>query len=77
MKRYLTRLTALALLTLSALSLTHAQAQNYPNKTIRLIVPTAPGGGYDFVGRVLAEKLTTELGQTMIVENRKVKVSSV
>jgi len=70
MKRYLTRLTALALLTLSALSLTHAQAQNYPNKTIRLIVPTAPGGGYDFVGRVLAEKLTTELGQTMIVENR-------
>ncbi len=47
-----------------------ALAQNYPIKPMRLIVPTAPGGGYDFVGRVLAEKLSAELGQAMVVENR-------
>ncbi len=47
-----------------------AGAQNYPDHPVRIIAPSAPGGGYDFVGRVLADKLTDRLGQTFVVENR-------
>lgn len=45
-------------------------AQAYPNKPIRLIVPTAPGGGTDFMARVLAQKLTERIGATVVVENK-------
>ena len=45
-------------------------AQGYPSKPVRIIVPTAPGGGYDFIGRTLGEKLSHDLGQGFIVENR-------
>ena len=47
-----------------------AFAETWPSKPIRLIVPTAAGGGYDFTGRVLADKLAAELGQPIIVDNR-------
>ena len=47
-----------------------AQAQNYPNKPIRLIVPFAPGGASDFVARILTPRLSAELGQTILVENK-------
>ena len=42
----------------------------YPAKPVRIIVPSAPGGGYDFAGRLLGDKLGAELGQPFIVENR-------
>ncbi|MBC7434734.1 MAG: tripartite tricarboxylate transporter substrate binding protein [Bdellovibrionales bacterium] len=42
----------------------------YPNKSLRLIVPQPPGGGFDFVARVLAERLGRPLGQSVVVENR-------
>ena len=49
---------------------TGASAQNYPSKTVRLIVPFSPGGGTDFFARVVAMKLTQILGQQVIVDNR-------
>jgi tripartite-type tricarboxylate transporter receptor subunit TctC len=46
------------------------EAQTYPNKPIRLIVPFAPGGGTDLTARIVAEALTKSLGQNVIVENK-------
>ena len=45
-------------------------AQSYPNKPVKLIVPFAPGGFTDVVGRILAQKLSASLGQQFIVENK-------
>jgi len=47
-----------------------AWSQAYPNKPLRVIVPQPPGGGFDFVARLLAERLGKALGQSVVVENR-------
>lgn len=60
----------LAALGLVALVAGPAQAQDYPTKTIKLIAPFAPGGSVDIVGRILAQKMTESLGQTVVVENK-------
>lgn len=45
-------------------------AQDYPNRTVRIIVPQPPGGGTDTIARLIADRLSKQLGQTFIVENR-------
>jgi tripartite-type tricarboxylate transporter receptor subunit TctC len=55
---------------LLALALSEAAAQSYPNKPIRLVLPYAPGGIIDYVGRTLAQHLAEPLGQQVVAENR-------
>src|SRR5687768_11287403 len=47
-----------------------AHAQSYPVKTVRIIVPVAPGGGTDPQARLLARKFQESMGQGFVVENR-------
>lgn len=70
----LSRKTFLALsagLSLSLLSASAALAQDkFPSKPVTLIVPQAAGGANDAIARVIAQKLTEQLGQSFVVENR-------
>ncbi len=50
--------------------LTHAAAQPFPAKPLRMVVPTAPSGSADIMGRLAAEHLQKRLGQPVVVENR-------
>jgi tripartite-type tricarboxylate transporter receptor subunit TctC len=52
------------------LAASHAFAQNYPNKAVRLVLPYPPGGGTDVIARPLALRLGEYLGQQVIVDNR-------
>jgi len=47
-----------------------APAQNYPSKPIRVVVPFVAGGAVDLLARIMGQKLTEALGQTVIIENR-------
>ncbi len=59
----------LMLLALGWSASVQAQAP-WPTKTVRIVVPYTPGGGNDILARLLAEKLTTSLGQSVVVENK-------
>jgi len=58
------------LVLLSTCSLAWAQPSTYPNRPIKIIIPFAPGGASDFIGRIIGVKLGEVLGQQVIVENR-------
>jgi tripartite-type tricarboxylate transporter receptor subunit TctC len=63
-------LTILAASALVATLPTVALAQAYPTHAIRIIVPAPPGGAIDLIARLVSEKLTTSLGQPVIVDNK-------
>jgi tripartite-type tricarboxylate transporter receptor subunit TctC len=64
-------LGALAAIATGAAGVTSAAAQaNYPNQPIRVIVPFAPGGASDFVGRLIQPGMSQFLGQQVVIENR-------
>ncbi len=69
MKSSLTGLGLRALLIALSLSCGTAAAQAWPAKPVRIIVPTAPGGTGDTLGRIVAQKLTESMKQTFVVEN--------
>src|SRR5450759_5776026 len=47
-----------------------AQAQNFPNRTITLVIPFTPGGSNTIVGRAVADKMRELLGEKIVVDNR-------
>lgn len=47
-----------------------AAAQSYPTKSVRMLVPFPPGGGTDFMARLIGRHLTEKWGQTVVIENR-------
>jgi tripartite-type tricarboxylate transporter receptor subunit TctC len=53
-----------------ALAAASAAAQAWPNKPLRWVVPSTPGDGSDLMGRLLADKLGRELGQTVVIDNK-------
>ena len=67
-KRSFNKSMAVALL--GALGIASVQAQAFPTKPLRVVVPQPPGGGFDVVGRLLADRLGKALGQGAVVENR-------
>jgi tripartite-type tricarboxylate transporter receptor subunit TctC len=63
-------LLQVAVMTLACAVAPLSLAQTYPNKVVRVIIPFPPGGTLDTVGRMLAQKLSDQLGQSIVVENK-------
>lgn len=68
---------ALFLLALAALAPAASHAQDYPNKPVRIIVPWPAGGGTDVLGRLMAARLSSRLGQSFVVDNRAGAASNI
>jgi tripartite-type tricarboxylate transporter receptor subunit TctC len=64
------RIFALAICSLVAAAPSIASAQDYPSRPITLVVPYAAGGGNDVIARIVAERMSANLGQPIVIENR-------
>ncbi len=70
MSSHLPDLACLSAASFIVLFSAYAFAQSYPSKPVRFVIPSAPGGSTDIVGRLVGQKLTASLGQTVVIENR-------
>lgn len=70
MKRINRLLAAAAVAAPLAMPVTGVAQDNYPNKSVRMLVPFAPGGGTDIMARIIAQNMSAALGQQVIVDNR-------
>jgi len=72
--KFVTISHSLVVVALATISAAHAQRgesiKDYPSRPLRMIIPFAPGGASDFVGRILQPKLTEVLGQQVVADNR-------
>ena len=66
---FIRRALLAALAVVSFVALDRAEAQNFPDKLIKIVVPYPPGGPSDVAARLVAQPLSTILGQSVIVEN--------
>lgn len=64
------KLTSILLAAIALTASTLACSQNYPSKVVKIVVPYPPGGTVDVVARVIAQRLTENLGEQFIVDNR-------
>jgi tripartite-type tricarboxylate transporter receptor subunit TctC len=65
-----TSLQRLAMAMAILLAAPGASAQTYPSRQVTLVVPFAPGGPADFLGRLVGQKMSEDLGQQIVVDNR-------
>jgi tripartite-type tricarboxylate transporter receptor subunit TctC len=70
MQRLKIRLKSLLAVAACALAFGTAAQEPYPSRPVKILVPFAPGGGTDFIARVLADRLGQKLGKPFVVENR-------
>ena len=63
-------LGAAAVLCGALVQIAGAQAQEFPTRTIRMVLPFPAGGGSDLVARIIAQKFSAQLGQQVVVDNR-------
>jgi tripartite-type tricarboxylate transporter receptor subunit TctC len=66
----MSRRGVIAALLLGLLAVGPARAQDYPDRPVKVIVPIAPAGSYDILGRLVADQLSRRLNQSFVVENR-------
>ena len=63
-------LTAIAAALALSLGALDAQAQPYPTRSIKIVVPATPGGAIDMIARLVGDKLTAAMGQSVVIENK-------
>jgi tripartite-type tricarboxylate transporter receptor subunit TctC len=68
--------TIIALIGVSQLIPCPAIGQNYPSKTVRVVVPFAPGGSADILARSVSQKIGEALGQSFVIDNREAAAGS-
>jgi tripartite-type tricarboxylate transporter receptor subunit TctC len=74
---HLTRAVAVMAVLFCAVDVSGARAQQYPTRPVTLVMPYPPGGGTDFVGRMLAQKLEARLGQPIVLDYRPGAASAI